>query len=84
MPRTYVFGAQTLPHHHEPLLAAGGVPAAVVPEAGHFMMRENPEAFAAIVASTLAGDEIRLPYRPAERATGTADRLAEVAPKRKA
>ena len=66
MPRTYVFGAQTLPHHHEPLLAAGGVPAAVVPEAGHMMMRENAEDFAAIVASTLSGDEIPLPYRPSD------------------
>lgn len=63
MPRTYVFGAQTLPHHHQPLLAAGGVPVAVVPEAGHGMVGENPEAFAAIVASTLLGDPIPLPYR---------------------
>jgi pimeloyl-ACP methyl ester carboxylesterase len=64
VPRTYVFGAKSLPHHHQPMMAAGGVPVAVVPEAGHGMVGENPEAFAAIVASTMARDEVPLPYRP--------------------
>jgi pimeloyl-ACP methyl ester carboxylesterase len=63
MPRTYVFGAKTLPHHHEPMMAAGGVPVAVVPEAGHGMVGGNPTAFAAIVASTIARDEVLLSYR---------------------
>jgi pimeloyl-ACP methyl ester carboxylesterase len=79
MPRTYVFGAKTLPHHHEPLLAAGGVPVAVVPEAGHGMVGENPEAFAAIVASTFLGDEIPLPYRSPATATDVAY-MADVSP----
>lgn len=83
MPRTYIFGAQTLPHHHEPVLQAGGVPMAVVPEAGHMMPGENPEAFAAIIASTLAGEELPLPYRH-EGASVNASSLAEVAPKHKA
>jgi pimeloyl-ACP methyl ester carboxylesterase len=83
VPRTYVFGAQTLPHHHQPLLAAGGVPVAVIPEAGHMMMRENAEAFAAIVASALSGDEIPLPYRAPDSPVNAWDALADVAPKRK-
>lgn len=53
-PRTYVYGARTLPHRHEAWLVAGGVPIAVVPDAGHDIPAENPEAFAGIVASTLA------------------------------
>jgi pimeloyl-ACP methyl ester carboxylesterase len=84
MPRTYVFGAQTLPHRHQPLLAAGGVPVAVVPEAGHGMVGENPEAFAAIVSSTLLGDPVPLPYRLNDSAANGSDLLADVAPKRKA
>jgi pimeloyl-ACP methyl ester carboxylesterase len=54
MPRTYVYGAKTLPHRHEAWLEEGGVPIAVVPDAGHDMPVENPEAFAAAVSSTLA------------------------------
>jgi pimeloyl-ACP methyl ester carboxylesterase len=84
MPRTYVFGAQTLPHHHEPLLAAGGVPIAVVPEAGHMMPGENPEAFTAIIASTIVQGDIPEPYRRRSRPENGADRLADASPKRKA
>ena len=84
MPRTYVFGAQTLPHHHEPLLEAGGVPIAVVPEAGHEMPGENPEAFTVIIASTLAGDEIPEQYRRRPGPENAADLLADAAAKRKA
>ena len=63
IPRTYIFGAQTLPHHHLPMLRAAGVPVAIIPDAGHIMLLEQPEAFAAIVASTLAGEEIPASYR---------------------
>ena len=84
MPRTYIFGAQTLPHHHAPLLEAGGVPIAVVPEAGHMMPGENPEAFTAIIASTIARSEIPLPFRPPETSANATALLADVAPKRKA
>ena len=54
LPRTYIYGAHTLPHRHEAWLTAGDVPIAVVPDAGHDMPGEQPEAFAAVVASTLA------------------------------
>jgi pimeloyl-ACP methyl ester carboxylesterase len=54
VPRTYVFGANSLPHRHERLLKPEGVPIAVVPEAGHWMISENPQAFSAIIASTLS------------------------------
>ena len=64
MPRTYIFGEKTLPHHHTPLLATGGVQIAVVPETGHLMATENPEAFAAIIAGTIIRDEIPRLYRP--------------------
>ena len=84
MPRTYVFGAQTLPHHHEPLLEAGGVPIAVVPKAGHMMPGENPEAFSAIIASTISRREIPEPYRHPSTAGSAADRVLESATKRKA
>jgi pimeloyl-ACP methyl ester carboxylesterase len=84
MPRTYVFGAQTLPHHHEPLLEAGGVPIAVVPEAGHMMPGQNPGAFAAIIASTISQSEIPEPYRHPSTAGIAADHLADGVPKRKA
>lgn len=84
VPRTYIFGAQSLPHQHEPLLQAGGVPMAVVPEAGHMMMVDNPEAYAAILASTLSGAEVPLQYRHVATPRSTTAPLAEVAPKRKA
>jgi pimeloyl-ACP methyl ester carboxylesterase len=84
MPRTYVFGAKTLPHHHEPLLEAGGVPMAVVPEAGHAMPGENPEAFAAIIASTISQSDIPEEYRHRSAPENAADPVADAAPKRKA
>jgi pimeloyl-ACP methyl ester carboxylesterase len=53
MPRTYVYGARTLPHRHEAWLAASDVAVAVVADAGHDMPGEQPAAFAAVVADTL-------------------------------
>ena len=61
MPRTYIFGARTLPHHHQPFLQSGGVPMAVVAEAGHAMVVENPTAFSAIIASTISAGQHALP-----------------------
>jgi pimeloyl-ACP methyl ester carboxylesterase len=84
MPRTYIFGAQTLPHHHEPLLEAGGVPMAVVPEAGHMMPGENPEAFTAIIASTISQSQIPEQYRRRSMRENAADLLADASPKRNA
>ena len=54
LPRTYVFGALSLPHPHQDLLRAGGVAMAVVPDAGHLMMSENPDGVARVIAETLA------------------------------
>ena len=84
MPRLYLFGAKSLPHHHEPLLEAAGVPIAVVPEAGHAMPGENPEAFAAIIASSLTGGEVPPPYRRTAAAASAAALLTDATPKRKA
>lgn len=61
MPRTYIFGARTLPHRHQPMLESGGVPVAVVPDAGHAMVVEDPAAFSAIIASTLPSGPRALP-----------------------
>jgi pimeloyl-ACP methyl ester carboxylesterase len=83
MPRTYVFGAKSLPHRHERLLEAGGVPIGVVPAAGHVMMVDNAEAYAAILASTIAGAEIPAAYRHHPSPAYDYDRLAEVTPQRK-
>ncbi len=55
MPRTYVYGAHTLPHRHEAWLQANGVPVAVVPDAGHDMPVMNPGAFAAVLARGIGG-----------------------------
>jgi haloalkane dehalogenase len=52
-PRTYLYGASTLPHRHEALLRMGGVPVAVLPEAGHAMMDRNPDGVARVLAETL-------------------------------
>ncbi|HET7034731.1 MAG TPA: alpha/beta hydrolase [Thermomicrobiaceae bacterium] len=57
VPRTFVFGALTLPDRLEPMLADAGVAVAVVPDAGHGMVGENPAAFAAIVASAMADED---------------------------
>lgn len=84
LPRTYIFGSKTLPHRHESLLKAGGVPMAVVPDAGHAMPDDNPEAFAAIIASSLSRSDSPPPYRHMGLATNAAARLAEAAPQRKA
>jgi pimeloyl-ACP methyl ester carboxylesterase len=53
MPRTYLYGALTLPHRHEAMLRAAGVPVAVVPGIGHAMMDAEPSVVAGILAGTL-------------------------------
>jgi hypothetical protein len=57
---------------------------AVVPEAGHAMPGENPEAFAAIIASTISQNDIPEQYRHRSVPENAADLLADAAPKRKA
>jgi pimeloyl-ACP methyl ester carboxylesterase len=53
MPRTYVYGAKTLPHRHESWLAESDVTVSVVPDAGHDMPGDNPWAFAGALARSL-------------------------------
>jgi pimeloyl-ACP methyl ester carboxylesterase len=53
IPRTYVFGARSLPDPLEEVLRTRGVPMAVVPDVGHGMMDTNPEGVARVVAETL-------------------------------
>lgn len=47
IPRTYLFGAYSLPDEDSTILPAHGVQVAIVPQAGHGMMWENPTGFAA-------------------------------------
>ena len=65
MPRVFVFGSESLPDRLEAVLAADGVPMAAVPGAGHLMMTENPEAFAAIVAGIVSSEGVPAGYRHA-------------------
>jgi pimeloyl-ACP methyl ester carboxylesterase len=53
IPRTYVFGEQSLPDPDADLLPAHGVQVVVMPGAGHGMMLVDPEGFAHIVSSLL-------------------------------
>ncbi len=54
MPRLYVFGEQTLPHPHHQLLQDTEVRIAVIPDAGHGMVGENPGGFATALAGAIA------------------------------
>jgi pimeloyl-ACP methyl ester carboxylesterase len=53
IPRGYLFGSRTLPHSHEALLRANGIPLMAVPEAGHGMMGENPSGTSEAIAAML-------------------------------
>jgi pimeloyl-ACP methyl ester carboxylesterase len=53
IPRTYVYGALTLPHRHEAFLRTSRVPVAVVPGVGHAMMDANPDGAARVLSETL-------------------------------
>jgi pimeloyl-ACP methyl ester carboxylesterase len=53
IPRTYVFGALSLPDAHEATLRANGVPVLIVPDVGHAMMDANPEGVAQAIAASL-------------------------------
>jgi pimeloyl-ACP methyl ester carboxylesterase len=53
MPRNYIFGELTLPHWHEELLRARGVPIEIIPNVGHAMMDANPEGVAHAIAGRL-------------------------------
>ena len=82
VPRTYLFGAKSLPHRHESLLA-GRVPMAVVPDAGHEMMVDNPEAYAAILAGIVTAGAVPVQFRHEIVSASSWERLIDGAPKRK-
>jgi haloalkane dehalogenase len=58
--RTYIFGARTLPDPDVDVLSAEGIDVRIVPAAGHDMMLDNPDGFAAAIADAV-GASGRLP-----------------------
>lgn len=64
LPRTFVYGERSLAENPgsadvpDPLeLSLHGIANAVIPQAGHFMIRDNPAAVAQILAEVLAASE---------------------------
>ena len=53
MPRTYIFGEQTLPDSDEQLLRKEDIDVRIVPNTGHDMMRGNPDGFASTIADAI-------------------------------
>jgi pimeloyl-ACP methyl ester carboxylesterase len=53
IPRAYVFGDQSLPDDDYERLPSQGIEVAVVPDAGHGMMWDNPTSFADVLRSIL-------------------------------
>jgi haloalkane dehalogenase len=49
IPRTYIFGEQSLPDNDSEILPAYGIRIATVRNAGHGMIIDNPEGFAAVI-----------------------------------
>lgn len=59
IPRTFIFGSRSLEEYEEDKemhkrLEAPGIQVAIVPDAGHGMMAENPVGFARVLSETLA------------------------------
>ncbi len=55
IPRAYLFGAQSLPDEDTERLPLQGIRIAVIPDAGHAMMADNPAGFAKVLGTFLAG-----------------------------
>jgi pimeloyl-ACP methyl ester carboxylesterase len=53
LPRTYVFGQRSLPDPDLERLSRHGIRVRVVPEAGHWMMDENPAGFAMVIGEAI-------------------------------
>lgn len=62
MPRTFIFGEQTLPDPDEHLLREEKIDVRIVPGAGHDMMGDNPDGFANAIADAIANAETDLPH----------------------
>ena len=54
IPRTYIFGEQTLPDPDVERLAERAIDVRIVPNAGHAMMVDNPNGFADAIADAIA------------------------------
>ena len=52
-PKSYLFGARTLPSEDVDILRAHGVRVEIIPDAGHSMALENPKSLAATIAAIL-------------------------------
>lgn len=51
--RALIVGAHSRPYEEEDVVRAAGIPVIGVPDAGHDMMHENPQGFAAAIARSL-------------------------------
>jgi pimeloyl-ACP methyl ester carboxylesterase len=56
IPRTFIRGEQGEPLVDAEGLQAAGVTVVTIPDAGHLMMEDQPEAFVAALASALDGE----------------------------
>jgi len=54
MPRLYIFGEHSLPDQDLEILPLHGIETAIVPQAGHGMMLENPDGFASAILAFVA------------------------------
>ena len=52
-PKSYLFGARTLPSEDVDILRAHGVRVEIIPDAGHSMALENPKSLAATIAAIM-------------------------------
>lgn len=57
-PRVMLIGAHSRPYADEPAVRQAGIPIILVPDAGHHMMRDNPEGFVAALAESAAGPAV--------------------------
>lgn len=58
VPRTFLVGEWSLPEPDAAWMAAAGVPVREVPAAGHNLMLDNPEGFAAALADALTDRQV--------------------------
>ncbi|MFF5303696.1 alpha/beta fold hydrolase [Streptomyces sp. NPDC013161] len=57
-PRVMLIGTRSRPYADEPAVRQAGIPVVLVPDAGHHMMRDNPEGFVAALAESGAGPAV--------------------------
>ena len=69
-PRVMLIGTRSRPYADEHAVRQSGIPVVDVPDAGHHMMRDNPEGFVAALAASGAG-----PVARGERAGSRSERV---------